>query len=690
MKEYTTTKIRNVALVSHSGAGKTSLAEAVLFNTGALTRLGRITDGSTASDYTPEEIKKGMSLNSKLLALEWKDVKINLFDTPGFVDFVGEAKKSIWAADSALILVNAVNGVEGVTEQVWAYAEELEKPKALFINRMDNERADFDASLESIKKCFATPIAPVFIPIGKESSFKGVVDLLKQKAYIYKDENGKDVDETDIPADLADTAEEYRMQLIESIAETDDELVEKYLDGQELTNDEINSGFRNGLKKGALIPVFCGAAFSNKGIEPLMNYIADVFPDPTIKVSNKTVDDTEIKVDDSEPASAFVFKIHLEQHVGEIAFFKVMSGKISTGQDLKNTSNNGTERLNNLSVMQGKKKLDVPTVHAGDIAVTVKLKNTGNFQTLSDPKTDITFPPIALPQPLLTMAIKPKTKADQERLSTVLNRFLSEDPTLRHEFVPEFGEALIHCMGEIHLGRLVDRLKESSVEIDIAKPRVPYRETISKSVKYVDYTHKKQTGGAGQYGRVAIDLDPLPRGSGYEFVDKIVGGVIDQVFRPAVDKGVQSKMAEGVVAGCPVVDIRVSLVDGKTHPVDSKEIAFQIAGKEVIKKAFEQAKPVLLEPVMKLQITIPEENMGDIMGDINSRRGKILGMESKKGKSILTALIPEAELYKYINDVRSMTAGRGMFTKELDHYEEVPSNIAQAIIAESQKESEAS
>lgn len=690
MKEYTTDKIRNIAVVSHGGAGKTTMAEAMLYNTGVLTRLGRISEGNTAGDYMPDEIKRSMSLTSKLIAMEWKGVKINLIDTPGFVDFVGEAKKGIWAADSVILLINAINGVEGVTESVWGFIEEYGKPKAIFINRMDNERADFDMVLESIKKNLTQKIAPVIIPIGKESNFKGVADLLKGKAYIYKDDLGKSFDETEMPAELADAAETYKMELVEAIAETDDELINKYLEGQELTSEEINSGFRNGLKNGTLIPVFSGSAFQNRGIAPLMDYIAEVFPDPSSRGTVKGIDGTEKKIDDSESTSAFVYKLHLEQHVGEMAFFKVMSGKISTGQDLKNINSNAQERLNNLCTMQGKKKIDLPSLHAGDIGVTMKLKETKNFQTLVDPRSPVEYPPVELPPALLTMAIKPRSKGDQERLSTVLGRFLSEDPSLRTEFVPEFGESLIHCMGEIHLATVVEKLKENGVEIDIAKPRVPYRETVTKSVQYVEYTHKKQTGGSGQYGKVAIDLDPLPRGSGYEFADKIVGGVIDQVYRPAVDKGIQARMAEGIIASCPVVDIRVSLVDGKTHPVDSKDIAFQIAGREAIKKAFEQAKPILLEPIMKLKITVPEEDMGDVLGDINSRRGKVLGMEREGNKSVLQALVPEAELFKYINDLRSMTAGRGMYYKELDHYEEVPSNLASGIIAANQKNQEES
>lgn len=686
---YKTDKLRNIGLISHSGAGKTSLGDAMLYVSGAVKRLGKVDDGTSVFDYDPEEVKRKTTITTSVAPCQWKDTKINIVDTPGYFDFVGEVKSCLHVVDTALVVVCATAGVEVGTENVWTYAEENNLPRFVFINKMDRDNANFAKVFQSLKDQFGDKITAVTIPIGAESSFRGVIDLVKMKAYIY---DGGAVKEEDIPADMQDEVESYREALIERAAETDDELVMKYLEGEELTTEEVATGLRKGTIDGTIIPVFCGSVVKNIGIDKLLDGIVDYAPSPldvppVVATNKKNSETIDIKATDSF-FSAQVFKTMADPYVGKLTLFRVYSGSLSSDSSTYNASKDATERIGQIFVMNGKEQIAVDSVNAGDIAAVAKVQVTGTGDTLCDKDNAVVFPAIEFPESTLFMAVQPKAKGDEDKIGSGLARLAEEDPTFRSEKNVETGQTLIYGMGELHLEIILNKLiKKFGVDVELITPKIPYRETI-KGKTQVEGKHKKQSGGRGQYGHVFLELEPLPSGQQFEFVDKIFGGAVPKQYIPAVEKGVVETMQQGVLAGYPVVDVKVTLYDGSYHSVDSSEMAFKIAASMAFKKGMMEAKPVLLEPIMKVTVTVPEEFMGDIMGDLNKKRGRILGMEPVGNKQVITAEAPLAEMFKYAIDLRSMTQGRGAFTMEFARYEEVPEHLAQGIIEAAQREEE--
>jgi len=690
VKFYDTEHIRNVALISHGGAGKTSLAEALLYTAGAINRLGKVDAGTTKTDFDAEEIKRKITINTSLAPVEWKGVKINLLDTPGFFDFIGEVAGALRVADAAIVVVSATSGVEVGTEKVWSYADENNLPRLVFVNRMDRENANFSKVLAQLQEFFGLSVVPMQLPLGAEASFKGIIDLVKMKAFTFS-EDEKKLTEGEIPADLLEAAEENREKLIEAVAESDDDLLLKYLEGEPLTDEEINNGLRSGILVGKIIPVMCGAATLNYGTQPLLDAIVNNLPSPAAAGSIKTTkgdggEETEVKIKADDPVSAFVFKTFADPFVGKISYFKVYSGTLSGDSQLHNANKGKDERLGQIFTMLGKNQINLDKVPAGDIAAVAKLQLTVTGDTLCDKHRPLTYPPIEFPEPVTTYAVEPKKQGEEDKMANGLARFLEEDPTFRMERNAETKQTLISGMGELHLEIITSKLAQKfAVEVVLKLPKVPYKETIRGTAK-VESKHKKQSGGRGQYGHVFIEFSPLPTGEGFEFEDKIFGGAVPRQYIPAVEKGLREAMESGVLAGFPVVDIKASLYDGSYHSVDSSEMAFKIAASLAFKKGMEQANPILLEPIMYVEVTVPEPFMGDIMGDMNSRRGRILGMESAGGNQVIKANVPMAEMLKYSADLRSMTQGRGSFTMRFDHYEEVPPHIAEQVIAEAKAE----
>jgi len=690
VKNYTTEKIRNVALISHGGAGKTSLAEAMIYTSGATTRLGKTDSGTTTTDFDPEEIKRQITINTSLAPVEWAGVKINLLDTPGYFDFIGDVAGALRVADAAVVVVSATAGVEVGTEKFWSYADENNLSRLIFVNRMDKENAHFSKVLTQLQEFFGSKVVPVQIPIGAEASFKGVVDIIKMKAYLFEGD-GKKVTESDVPADLAELAGSYREKLMEAVAESDDELLMKYLEGEPLSTEEIVTGLRIALQAGKVIPVLCGSATLNKGIQPLLELIAGAFPSPAdvgeVKAIKAGSNDLEtIKIDAKGPVAALVFKTFADPFVGKISYFKVYSGIMKGDTQLNNINKEKTERVGQLFTMLGKTQLNLSQVPAGDIAAVAKLQATATGDTLCEKSACSVFPPIIFPQPVTTFAVEPKKQGEEDKVASGLARFLEEDPTFRMERNSEVKQTLISGMGELHLEIITSRLANKfGVEVELTLPKIPYKETI-RGVAKVEGKHKKQSGGRGQFGHVWIEFSPMETGSQFQFEDKVVGGAVPRQYIPAVEKGLREALETGVLAGYPVVDIKASLYDGSYHNVDSSEMAFKIAAHLAFKKGIEQAKPVLLEPVMAVEVTVSDQYMGDIMGDMNSRRGRILGMEPSNGVQVIKANVPLAEMLKYAIDLRSMTQGRGFFAMKFSHYEEVPVHIAEQVIAASKAE----
>lgn len=692
MKKYPSEAIRNVALISHGGAGKTSLTEALLFSSGAINRLGKIEAGNTTTDFDPDEIKKQVTINVGLAPIEWEGIKINLLDTPGYFDFIGDVLGALRVADSVVVTVCAVSGVEVGTEKVWSYANDFKLPRVVFINKLDRENADFSKVLEQLETHFGQGIVPLQLPIGKEADFKGVVDLLAQKALYFSDE-GKKIEEAEIPADLGEQVASLRDKIVEAAAESDDELLEKYLEGETLEPGEILQGLKKGVASQSVTPVLCGAATKNIGIQPLMNMLKTFMPSPldreamqgTVPGKEETV---ERKPSPEEPFSAFVFKTLADPYVGRINFFRVYSGSAKPDSQVYNPNKDKTERLGQVFSMRGKNQIVMEEIVTGDIAAVAKLQHTATGDTLCDRAHPVVFEPLHFPEPVISFAVEPKTKGDEEKVSSGLARFLDEDPTLHLERRVETKQTVISGLGELHLEIIVSRLAQKfGVEVDLSTPKVPYKETI-RGQSRVEGKHKKQTGGRGQYGHVFLELEPLESGEGFIFEDKIFGGVVPKQYVPAVEKGIREALEEGVVAGYPVVDVKVKLVDGSYHNVDSSEMAFKIASAMAFRKGMEQAQPVLLEPVMNVEVTVPEAFMGDIMGDMNSRRGKIQGMEPANGLQKIRAQVPMAEMFRYSIDLRSMTQGRGSFTMAFSHYEEVPFQVADQVIASAKEAKE--
>lgn len=686
MKNYSTDKLRNISIIGHGGAGKTTLAESMLFSSGAIQRIGRVEDGTTTTDFDADEIKKQITINAAMAPVEWKDCKLNFIDTPGYFDFVGEVIGSLRVVESALVNFCAVSGVEVGTEKVWKLAEDANMARICFINKMDRENASFEKVMNQAREMFGNNVAPVQIPIGSEDSFKGIVDLLQMKAIIY---SGGKFEVTDIPGDLADMAAQYREQLVEIAAETDDELTMKYLEGEELTDAEIISGIQRAVRAAKLFPVLCGSALKNIGISQLLDFLVFAAPQPADKVAAVGEEGKIIELDCglNQPFRALVFKTMADPYVGKVSFFRVYSGKLSSDTQAVNLNKDKTERVAQLFLFRGKNQIPVPKVEAGDIAAVAKLQETSTGDTLCDKDNKYPLKGIQFPVPMASFAVEPKSKNDEEKVGAGLAKFLEEDPTFRVERNAETKQTLIYGMGDTHLEIIVSRLsKKFGVEVNLTKPKIPYKETIRGSAE-VEGKHKKQSGGRGQYGHVKIKFEALARGEQFEFVDKIFGGAVPRNYIPAVEKGLVEAMEEGVLAGFPAVDIRATLLDGSYHNVDSSEMAFKIAASLAYKKGMMEANPVLLEPIVNVEVKVPENFMGDIMGDMPTRRGRVAGMEPQgDGTQIIKAQVPLAEMYGYSIDLRSMTQGRGEFTMEYSHYEEVPANIAEKIIEEHKKE----
>lgn len=686
MKKYASENLRNVALIAHGGAGKTSLAEAMLYTAKAINRLGKIEAGNTTTDYDPDEIKRQVTINTALAPLEWSGTKVNLLDTPGYFDFIGDVLGALRVADGAVVVVCAVSGVEVGTEKMWSYADELKLPRIIFMNKLDRENADFGRTLAQLQQYFGLSIAPLQLPIGKEDGFNGVVDLIARKAYLFGEE-GLEVREEEIPADLQEEADTLREKLIEAVVESDDELLLKYLEGEPLDPEEILRGLRQGVLEGKVIPVLCGSATRNYGLQPLLDIIGHYLPSPldrgamTGKLPRSEEETVTRRPDPAEPFSAQVFKTLADPYVGRITYFRVCSGVLKPDTQLYNTTKEKTERIGQVFTMRGKNQVLLEEVVAGDIAAVAKLQHTATGDTLCDRAHPVLFPGLAFPEPVISFAVEPKTKGDEEKVSSGLARFIEEDPTFRLERRAETKQTVISGMGETHLEIIVSRLAQKfGVEVELSTPRVPYKETVRKPAR-VEGRHKKQTGGRGQYGHVFLEIEPAESGAGLIFEDKIFGGAVPKQYVPAVEKGIREAMDEGILAGYPVVDVRVRLVDGSYHTVDSSEMAFKIASGMAFRKGMEQASPVLLEPVMNVEVLVPEDFMGDIMGDLNGRRGRIQGMEPSGGIQKILAQVPMAEMFRYSIDLRSMTQGRGFFAMEFSHYEEVPAQITEQVAA---------
>jgi elongation factor G len=693
VKEYNIRQLRNVGLISHGGAGKTTLTEAMLFNSGATDRLGRVDDGSSVVDYDPDEIKRKITINAALAPCHWQKHKINLIDTPGYADFVGDVRGTLRVVDGAVVLICAVSGVEVHTEKVWQFADEYNLPRLVFINKLDRENANFAKALAQVQEQLSNRAVAVQLPIGSEENFRGVIDLVNMKAILYDPKKGKDFTVEEIPADMQAEAESYREKLIEAVAETDDELVMKYLEGEALTNEEITTGLRIGTLDGSIIPVLCGSALANVGIQPLMDAIIACLPSPEdveaiVGTDVKTGEEITLEPSEEGPLAALVFKTMADPFVGKLTYFRVYSGVFNSDTQVYNVNKGKMERVGQLFIPRGKQQEGVERVVAGDIGAVAKLQETSTGDTLGEKDNPIQLPPIEFPRPSYSLALVAKSQGDEDKLGTGLARLVEEDPTLTVEKRTETRELILSGMGDVHLEVTIDRLKRKfGVEVETETPKVPYRETIRKSVK-VEGKHKKQTGGHGQYGHVWIEMEPLPEGEGFVFEETIFGGAVPKQYIPAVEKGIREAMEEGILAGYPVVDFKVNLYDGSYHTVDSSELAFKIAAIQAFKKGMEQANPVLLEPIMNLEVLVPEAYMGDVIGDLNSKRGRILGMEPKGSMQLIKAQVPLAELSKYAIDLRSLTQGRGSFEMSFDHYEEVPARTAEAIIAQAQKEKE--
>jgi elongation factor G len=677
--------IRNVVLLSHSGDGKTTAAEAMLFAAGAIKRLGKTEDGTTTSDYDENEVKRQISINLSILPCQWQDIKINLLDTPGYADFVGEVKAGMRVAEGAVIMVCATSGVEVGTEISWGYCEQDSLPRLIFINKMDRENADFNKTVGQIQAKFGPRCLPAQLPIGAQDKFEGIVDLLNMKAY-----TGTEGKEAEIPEALKSQAESYREKLIEAAAEADDKLIEKYLEGGELTQEELSNGLRQAVVGGKVVPIFSGSALKNIGFKLFLDAICGYLPSPqegkVVILSDSTKSTVEPSADG--PLAALVFKTSADPYVGKLTYLRVYNGTISSNSQVWNATRKGTERIGQLFMLRGKNQEPVAQLGAGDIGAVAKLALTGTGDSLTSQDKPLLIAPAEFPEPAFSLGVHPKTKTDVDKLGAALTRLVEEDPTLHVRRDTDTAETVISGIGETHLEVAAEKmLRKFGVAVTLETPRVPYKETITAGAK-AEYKHKKQTGGHGQYGHVLLELEPLPRGSGTEFADKIVGGAIPRNYIPAVEKGVNEAIKEGVVAHYPVTDLRATVYDGSFHPVDSSEICFKIAGAGALRKGMTEGQPILLEPIMNITITVPEEFTGDIIGDLNTKRARVQGMNPGGGINVIEAQVPLAEILRYAIDLKSITQGRGSYKVEFSHYEEVPAHVAQKIVAERQAEKE--
>jgi elongation factor G len=677
--------IRNVVLLSHQGAGKTSLAEFMLFTSGAIQRLGSVADGTTTSDYDPLEVERRMGINLSLLPMQWQGMKLNIIDTPGYADFIGEVRSGLRVVEGAIIVICAASGVEVGTEQMWNDTEKGNLPRLIFVNKMDRDNADFLSTLKVIQAKLSPRCIPVQLPIGSQKDFQGIIDLVTMKAYI-----GTDSQEAEVPPALREQAEASRERLVETAVEVDDKLINKYLEGESINNEEILAAIRKSTIAGKLVPVFAGSALKGIGTRQILNSICSCLPSPeekdAIVAKNvSTGNQEEIKPDSESPLSGLVFKTTADPYVGKLSYFRIYSGTISSNSQVWNANKNSVERIGQLFTMLGKNQQTVPQVTAGDIGAVARLSLTTTGDTLCAREHPVILPGIEFPKANFSMAIQPQAKTDLDKMSTFLPRICEEDPSLQTHREVDTNEFIISGVGDNHLEIIREKIRRKfGVEVKLDLPKIPYKETITMSAN-AEHKHKKQSGGHGQYGHVLLELEPLPRGGGFEFAKKIVGGSIPQNYIPSVEKGVNEAKQEGVLAGYPVVDVKVSLYDGSFHPVDSSDIAFKIAGAQALKKGLSQGQPVLIEPIMKLTITVPETYTGDITSDLNTKRGRVLGMNPGNGINVIEAQAPYAELLRYALNLRSLTQGRGSFVMEFDHYEEVPAHLSQKIIADKKK-----
>ncbi len=684
-RQFSLEKTRNIGIMAHIDAGKTTTTERILFYTGRVHKLGEVHDGNATMDWMEEEQERGITITSAATTTQWKGHRINIIDTPGHVDFTVEVERSLRVLDGSVAVFCAKGGVEPQSETVWRQADKYGVPKIAYVNKMDIMGADFLRVVNMIhERLQANPVA-IQLPVGKEDNFTGVIDLINMEAYHYTDDLGTHSEESAIPDDMLDMAKEYRTRMIEAVAETDDDLMMKYLDGEELTVDEIHRAIRKATIGLKMVPVVCGSSYKNKGVQMLLDAIVEYLPSPLDVPSIKgKKPDSDEEVDrhssDEEPFSALAFKIMTDPYVGKLAFFRVYSGTLENGSYVYNSVKGKRERVARILLMHANHREEIQKVYAGDIAAAVGLKNTTTGDTLCDENNPVVLESMEFPDPVIQVAIEPKTKAGQEKMSIAFAKLAEEDPTFRTYTDQETGQTIIAGMGELHLEIIVDRLlREFKVEANVGKPQVAYRETIRKPVRS-EGRFIRQSGGHGQYGHVVLEVEPLEPGSGYEFVNKIVGGVVPREYVQPTDNGIQEAMQSGILGGYPVVDIRATLVDGSYHEVDSSEMAFKIAGSMALKDALKKASSVLLEPVMDVEVTVPEEYMGDVMGDINSRRGRIEGMKPERGAEIIHSVVPLAEMFGYATDLRSKTQGRGVYIMQLSHYEEVPKNIMEKVI----------
>ncbi len=679
-------RVRNIGIAAHIDAGKTTTTERILFYTGISHKIGEVHDGAATMDWMEQEKERGITITSAATTCFWKDHQINIIDTPGHVDFTIEVERSMRVLDGAVAVFCAVGGVQPQSETVWRQANRYEVPRMVFVNKMDRVGANFYEVERQIKERLKANPVPIQLPIGAEDNFKGVVDLVEMKAYVWEDEAamGSKYEVVDIPDDLKEKADEYREHLIESISETDDELMEKYLGGEELTVEEIKKGIKAGCLSLDLVPMTCGTAFKNKGVQPLLDAVVEYLPAPTevahIRGEYEDGTKTEVKSTDDGPFAALAFKIMTDPFVGQLTFIRVYRGVLESGSYVYNTTKGKKERVGRLLKMHSNKREEIKELYAGEIGAVVGLKDTLTGDTLADEKDKVILEKMDFPDPVISVAVEPKTKADQEKMGIALQKLAQEDPSFRVTTDEESGQTIISGMGELHLEILVDRmLREFKVDAEVGQPQVAYRETIKSAVDQ-EYKYAKQSGGRGQYGHVFLKLEPMEQGNGYEFVNAIKGGVVPREYIPAVDKGIQEAMQSGVLAGYPVEDVKVTLYDGSYHDVDSSEMAFKLAASMCFKEGARKANPVILEPIMKVEVEVPEEFMGDVIGDLNRRRGQINAMDERGGNKIVDAFVPLAEMFGYSTDLRSSTQGRATYSMEFDHYDEVPRNVSEEII----------
>ena len=691
-REFPLERTRNIGIMAHIDAGKTTTTERILFYTGRTHKIGEVHEGEATMDWMVQEQERGITITSAATTCQWLNHRINIIDTPGHVDFTVEVERSLRVLDGAVLVLAAKGGVQPQSETVWRQADKYKVPRMAYVNKMDITGADFYACVEQMKERLHANAVPVQLPIGSEDNFKGIVDLIKMKAFIHKDDLGKEIEECEIPEDMKADAEKYRASMVEAAAEQDDELMMKYLEGEELTEEEINKGLRKGTIENTIVPVTCGSSYKNKGVQELLNAIVYYMPSPIDIPHIKGVDpqgnEVERKTDDNEPFAALAFKIATDPFVGKLCFFRVYSGTLDAGSTILNANKDKKDRIGRILLMHANHRQDIEKVYAGDIAAAVGLKEVSTGDTLCDPAHPVILESMEFPEPVIDIAIEPKDKANSEKMGIALAKLAEEDPTFKTWTDHETGQTIIAGMGELHLDIIVDRLKrEFKVECSVGKPQVSYKETIRNKVK-VEGKFIRQSGGRGQYGDVWLELEPLEPGKGIEFESKIVGGVVPKEYIKPIEDGVREAAESGVLAGYPVIDFKATLVDGSYHEVDSSEMAFKIAGSMAFKEGCKQAKSVLLEPIMKVEVTVPEEYMGDVIGDINSRRGRMEGMEARSGSQIIRGFIPLSEMFGYATDLRSKTQGRGNYSMEPSHYEEVPKSVLDQIVASRAKKQE--